>query len=94
MISIENLTERNIVKKVFDSNENRWSRSRSGFSNAVQNKSNLVILIETTEGMKFGVYVKSEIDRFNKYVNDSHACIFKWNGNVIENIKLKTSKMQ
>ena len=39
------------------------------------NESHLVILIETTEGKKFGCYVSKEIGEIGKYVDDTSSAI-------------------
>ena len=47
-------------------------------------QSHVVILIETTEGNKFGCYVSKEIAEVGKYVADSNAFVFKLEGGNIE----------
>ena len=45
------------LQKIFDSNKDKLSKDNSQFDQMMLNKTHVVILIETTEGKKFGCYV-------------------------------------
>ena len=89
MLMIENEIGRKIEFKTFDSNINDWKLHWTRFYALTKNLSHLVIVIETTEGKKFGCYINAELDAGLKYQNDSEAFIFKFNNNKIEKYPIK-----
>ena len=61
MLMIEKETGRYVEKKMFDTKTNKWSKGNSDLFNCLKNQSHFIIVIETTEGMKFGCYITSKI---------------------------------
>ena len=47
------------------------------FYKTIEYKSKFIIVIETTEGNKFGCYIDNQINEINKYISDPNAFIFK-----------------
>ena len=75
---LENGINRFIDSIIFNSNDNAWKTSNSYFHLRLKNKSDLVILIETTEGKKFGCYLKTDIYDLDNYINDENAFLFSY----------------
>ena len=66
---------------IFNSEINNWNLRNETFQSTIDKHSQLLFLVETTEGMEFGCYIKSEISMIGKYIIDSNAFIFKMNSN-------------
>ena len=92
MTNLEKEIGRDVDWKIFDSNIHDWSRNKSTFYTEMRNKTNETILIETTEGIKFGMYFNNKITEMNKYSAESNAFIFKFNGNAIERYPIKDTR--
>ncbi|BFU24166.1 trichohyalin, putative [Entamoeba histolytica] len=63
---IEEWTERRISNILFDSDNDDWNKYTSVFDQRIINKEHLIIIIEDSEGNKFGGYVNSKIDKNSK----------------------------
>ena len=74
---IEKKIERIVCNKIFDSNFDKWEKDISDLYKRIENKSNIIILIETEDEKKFGCYINSKINKVNEYISDSNAFIFK-----------------
>ena len=83
MIKIENELKRSIYKIIFDSSENDWFINKSDFYKMIKNKSNLIMIIETTKQMKFGCYIESEINKQYEYIKDKNAFLFELQDDLI-----------
>ena len=92
MMMIEMQMCQMIHTKIFDSSMNYWNKNNSDFFRRIQNKSGLVILIETTEGIKFGCYIERKINKQNSYIEDPNAFVFKIDKNRIEKYYVIDSK--
>ena len=77
---------------IFDSNENKFNKKSDEFWNRMVNKHDFVFLIETTEGAKFGCFIKENIVDQNEYVIDSKAFIFKLDENIFEKYQIRKNK--
>ncbi|BFU26198.1 trichohyalin, putative [Entamoeba histolytica] len=73
---IEELTERRINNILFDSYYDNWNKNTSVFDQRLMNKENIIIIIEDSDGNKFGGYVNSKIDEVGHYIKDSHSFLF------------------
>ncbi|BFU22447.1 trichohyalin, putative [Entamoeba histolytica] len=60
---IEELTERRINNILFDSYKDNWNKNTSVFGERIMNKEYIIIIIEDSDGNKFGGYVNSKIDK-------------------------------
>ena len=83
---IEKEIERNVYKKIFDSNQHYQNIKDSEFERIMRNQSNVIILIETIDNQKFGCAILHQINQIRKYIEDSEAFLFQFdsNGNPIE----------
>ena len=73
MILLEKEIGRYVDWKIFNSDVQSWSKNDSYFSRKIYNKSKIIIVIETTEGKKFGCYIDSQITERKKYISDPNA---------------------
>ena len=69
---------------LFDSNQHQWSKMNSQFHSLVMNQSNIIILMETIDGRKFGCFIQSLIHQIGSYIEDSHAFIFSLENQLFE----------
>ena len=85
IINLQQEMNKTVSDVIFDSTWKEWSIKNSVFYELILNKSHFIIVIETTEGIKFGCYINEKITQKGKYFNDPKAFIFKFeNGNVIK----------
>ncbi|BFU22989.1 trichohyalin, putative [Entamoeba histolytica] len=77
---IEELTEKRINNTLFDSDIDDWNILTSVFDQKMMNKKHIIIIIEDSEGNKFGGYVHSKIDKVG-YINDSQSFVFSLESN-------------
>ena len=89
MISFENEIGRCVNEKVFDSNTDIWTKGFSTFYVEIQNKSNIIIFIQTKNGKKFGCYIQNMINMKGKYISDPNAFLFTIANNSIEKYPIK-----
>ena len=99
---IENLVGRQIENCIFDSldetkdemgnNKTNWKINNSNFDYCLKNKSHFIIIIETTNGNKFGCYISNMIRRINEYIEDPEAFLFKIENNQIKKYEIKETK--
>ncbi|BFU22311.1 predicted protein [Entamoeba histolytica] len=75
---IEEWTNREITNILFDSDIDNWNINTSVFGERIWNKKHIIIIIEDSEGNKFGGYVNSKIDKVNGgyWINDSQSFVF------------------
>ena len=92
---LEEWTSLKCGEVVFDSNKDDWSLNTSVFGDKVMNKSNLIIVIEDTNGNQFGGYVSVTINKYDFFHKDSNAFIFslKSNGRINGMKKFTISKL-
>ncbi|BFU26603.1 trichohyalin, putative [Entamoeba histolytica] len=78
---IEELTERRINNILFDSDKDDWNKNTSVFGERIWKKENIIIIIEDSDGNKFGGYVNSKIDRVDFFIYDSKSFLFSLESN-------------
>ena len=82
------MLEEKIGKKVngiiFDSTKDKWSLNENTFPLKMKNKSNFLIIIETTEGKRFGCYINSLVNSLGQYIPDENAFIFNFENNSLK----------
>ncbi|BFU22821.1 trichohyalin, putative [Entamoeba histolytica] len=80
---IEELTEKRINNIIFDSDKDDWNKNTSVFDQRIWNKEYVIIIIEDSEGNKFGGYVNSKIDKIGtgECINDSKSFVFSLESN-------------
>ncbi|BFU19643.1 predicted protein [Entamoeba histolytica] len=76
MLQIEEWTNRKVSNILFDSDKDDWKVNTSVFGERIMNKKHIIIIIEDEEGNKFGGYVNSKIDKYGKWIYDSHSFVF------------------
>ena len=81
MKQLEEWTNKKCLEVIFDSNVDDWSQDTSVFNLKVMNKSDLIFLIEDTNGNKFGEYIHSDIHRWETEIYDSDAFLFSLKSN-------------
>ena len=89
METLQNVLDRNFDSVIFDSETDDWSMEHSTFASKMGNRSHFLILIETTEGKRFGCYIENQVKEVGKYVEDSNATIYKFKGDLIEMYQVK-----
>ncbi|BFU22105.1 trichohyalin, putative [Entamoeba histolytica] len=78
---LEEWTERRINNTLFDSVKDDWNKNTSVFDQRIINKENIII-IEDTNGNKFGGYVNEKIDKYGyDWINDSKSFVFSLESN-------------
>ncbi|BFU19004.1 predicted protein [Entamoeba histolytica] len=78
---IEEWTERKIGNILFDSSKDNWNKNTSVFGERIMNKQHIIIIIEDSDGNKFGGYVNSKIDEVDDDINDSNSFLFSLESN-------------
>ncbi|BFU19843.1 trichohyalin, putative [Entamoeba histolytica] len=79
---IEEWTEKRINNILFDSDIDDWNKNTSVFDQRIMNKEHIIIIIEDSEGNKFGGYVNSKIDKVdNGFIKDSKSFVFSLESN-------------
>ncbi|BFU21936.1 trichohyalin, putative [Entamoeba histolytica] len=78
---IEEWTERRINNILFDSDIDDWNKGTTVFGERIMNKEHVIIIIEDSEGNKFGGYVNEKIDKVESYINDSKSFLFSLESN-------------
>ncbi|GAB1223243.1 hypothetical protein ENUP19_0139G0030 [Entamoeba nuttalli] len=78
---IEEWTNRKVGNILFDSNVDDWNVNTSVFGEKIMNKEYLIIVIEDTEGNKFGGYVNSKIGQDYIFITTINSFIFSLESN-------------
>ena len=87
---IEEWTELDCLELIFDSNVNSWEIGNCELNNILLGRSNVVLIIEDTNGNRFGAYFNSTIDSEisfsafgmnGKTIMDSNAFVFSLKSN-------------
>ncbi|GAB1221882.1 hypothetical protein ENUP19_0085G0105 [Entamoeba nuttalli] len=73
---LEEWTNRKVGNILFDSDIDDWKVDTSVFDQRIKNKAHIIIIIEDTEGNKFGGYVNSKIDKVDERIYDSKLFVF------------------
>ncbi|BFU26708.1 predicted protein [Entamoeba histolytica] len=73
---LEEWTNRKVGNILFDSDIDSWNVNTSVFGERIKNKEHIIIIIEDSEGNKFGGYVNSKIDKVNGFIYDSKSFVF------------------
>ena len=81
MRQLNKWTNKKCEKIIFDSDKDDWSNTTSVFGDKVDGKSNLIFVIEDTNGNKFGGYTTSTVKPIDSYISDSNAFIFSLKSN-------------
>ncbi|GAB1225373.1 hypothetical protein ENUP19_0252G0005 [Entamoeba nuttalli] len=78
---IEEWTNRKVGNILFDSDIDDWNYGTSIFDQRVMNKEHIIIIIEDSEGNKFGGYVNEKIDKVDYFIKDSQSHLFSLESN-------------
>ena len=65
---------------IFDLDIHNWKQNESEFDKLISNKRNLLFLIESDDGIKFGVFISSQI-YVGKWISDENAFVFTFKDN-------------
>ena len=87
---IEEMTGLTIEELIFDSIKNKWNKKNSEFSNILNERSNIVIVIENTFGNVFGGFIKNEI-KTKQWTNEG-TYLFSLKNNEIRKYYLKRNE--
>ena len=82
--SLENDSGKYIGKVLFDSTKDDWNIESSIFFESLEFENMFVIVIQTTEGSKFGCWISKMINQRGKYISDPNSFLFKFNNDQIE----------
>ena len=91
MKQIEKWTKLKMKEIIFDSKIHNWKEDESNFDSKILNKSNLLFLIDF-EGIKFGGFISSKIDKIDEWIKDDHAFIFTFKDNKPMKFDIKKDK--
>ena len=80
-VQIEHWTKMKMKDIVFDSNIHNWKQNESEFDDLILNKQNLIFLIESDDNIKFGGFISSKIDEYEKWISDENAFLFTFKDN-------------
>ena len=75
---IEKWTEQRMEQVLFDSQYDNWNQNTSIFDQKIFGKSNIVIAIQLENGDVIGGYISQCIDKYNFYIEDVNAFLFKF----------------
>ncbi|BFU24518.1 predicted protein [Entamoeba histolytica] len=78
---LEEWTNRKVGNILFDSDIDNWNVNTSVFNQRIMNKEHIVIIIEDSEGNKFGGYVNEKIDKVGCFIYDSQSFVFSLESN-------------
>ena len=78
---LEKWTNKKCGEILFDSDKDDWNENTSVFDDRLMNKSNLIFIVEDTNGNKFGGYITSKIEKYDSYINDEKAFVFSLKSN-------------
>ncbi|BFU25010.1 predicted protein [Entamoeba histolytica] len=81
MLQLEEWTNKKVGNILFDSDIDNWNKNTSVFDKRIKNKEHIMIIIEDSEGNKFGGYVSEKIDKVGGWINDSKSFIFSLKSN-------------
>ena len=87
---IENMIGRQHKNILFNSDKDDWSLKKSTFFEKVKNKSHFVIVIQTTEGKKFGCYMRNCVSTVDTFSYDPNAFLFNLKNENIEKYQIKS----
>ncbi|BFU26526.1 predicted protein [Entamoeba histolytica] len=89
MLQLEEWTNRKVFNILFDSDKDDWKVNTSVFDQRIINKEHIIIIIEDTEGNKFGGYVNSKINRVDGFIYDSKSFVFSLESNGMMKFNIK-----
>ena len=78
------------LETIFDSTRDDWKKDSSTFDSIVSNKENLVFLIETTDGISFGGFMKKSITWLNRKIGDADCFLFTNRNNQWKKYQIKS----
>ena len=81
MSQLENAIGMKKKEILFDSNKDDWKQRSSVFGKEIMEKSQVVILIETSFDIVFGCYICNTIDSIDKYIQYAHSLLFTFKDN-------------
>ena len=73
---LQEWTEKKCDEIVFDSEKDNWSVNSSVFDDKVKGKKDLIFLIESDDGDKFGGYVTATINGTGSWIKDENSFVF------------------
>ena len=89
MEAIESMTSMQLNTILFNSRSNNWKLKSSEFFSCLENKSHLIVVIQTIDNQKFGCYITSDITEQGKPIVDHLGYIFKFTDNSISQIQIR-----
>ena len=81
IVQIEWWTQFSCGNVLFDSDKDDWNGTNSVFGDRIIFKSNLIFVIEDTNGNKFGGYMFSSINLYNSWIKDPNSFVFSLKSN-------------
>ncbi|EDR24606.1 hypothetical protein EDI_280700 [Entamoeba dispar SAW760] len=93
---LEEWTSRKVGNIIFDSEIDNWDKDKSVFNQKIINKEHIIIIIEDTNGNKFGGYVNVKIDKVRDFIYDPNSFLFSLesNGRIDEMMKFDINDQQ
>ena len=92
--TIERWCEMKLDFVVFDSDIHNWEKNNSNFISLIWKKRNLLFLIETTDGIKFGGFVSVKINKIDKFIYGENVFAFTFNNNNFRKFEVKPEKKE
>ena len=78
---LEELCHLSTERTLFDSDFDSWKQGNSDFSNRIDRKKNIVIMIEDTNNNIFGVFINNIPTQTSKYIAYPYEFVFSLNSN-------------
>ena len=92
-IQLENWTNKKIGEIIFDSEKDDWKVNTSVFQEKIINKQKFIVLIEDTNGNKFGGYLNVKVDKFYpSCISDSSSFVFSFKSNQMKKFDISPSQ--
>ncbi|ELP91233.1 hypothetical protein EIN_151300 [Entamoeba invadens IP1] len=73
---IEEWSGKKVDQVLFDSNVDSYTKTSNEFVDAVMDQSDIAIVVEDTNGNRFGGYIHAKIDVIGAWVDDQNAFVF------------------
>ena len=86
---IESIIGRQCKRILFNSLTYHWEINQSELFDQIRDKSNILIVIETIQFEKFGIYLENPITQIGKYHEDPNAFLFKFTEMDVEIYRIK-----
>ena len=79
------------TETIFDSIKDNWKKDSSTFDSIISNKEKLLFLIETTDEISIGGFIKKKINCLNRKIGDYDCFLFTNRNNYVQKYQIKST---